>query len=203
MANIYFTKIEFTEWLCPYTSHIVIDIPNEEMYVQRYKDTYKRFLPSSREEVEYYESNGELRTYRIGHTDVLMKSGKTGERRSRAEYPKSSEELVYSYGIKLQKKDILGLKPYTRAMDFEPYRDREMSMNDEGYIGYRDEVSLYFCATSDSYLPLIRLPMMYYYDEEHIWPSEKLYRYLYRKYLSKDGFKEAVIEYGGCSLFGC
>ena len=24
--------------------------------------------------------------------------------------------------------------------------------------------------------------MNYYYDEEHIWPSEKLYRYLIKKY---------------------
>ena len=41
-------------------------------------------------------------------------------------------------------------------------------MGEEGYIGYRDEVQLYFRAVTDSYIPLLELPMDYYYDEKHI-----------------------------------
>ena len=59
-------------------------------------------------------------------------------------------------------------------------------MQDEGYIGYRDEVQMCFRGVTDSYIPLLELPMNYYYDEEHIWPSEKLYRYLVTNFLEKN-----------------
>ena len=45
-------------------------------------------------------------------------------------------------------------------------------MDDEGFIGYRDEIKVSFCGVTDSYIPYIELPMNYYYDEKHIWPSE-------------------------------
>ena len=51
-----------------------------------------------------------------------------------------------------------------------------MNMDDPGYIGYRDETSMTFEAITDQYIPEISLPMDYYYDEDHIWPQEKLYR---------------------------
>ena len=55
-------------------------------------------------------------------------------------------------------------------------------MNDEGYIGYRDEINTYFTGITNSYIPKLDLPMDYFYDEEHIWPSEKLYRYLVKTF---------------------
>ena len=52
----------------------------------------------------------------------------------------------------------------------------------------------------------------YYYDEEHIWPSERLYRYIHRTYHeqlnSRDNGKKSkktgngMLEYGAYSLFG-
>ena len=57
-----------------------------------------------------------------------------------------------------------------------------MSMGDEGYIGYRDEINTYFTGITNSYIPKLDLPMDYFYDEEHIWPSEKLYRYLVKTF---------------------
>ena len=76
-----------------------------------------------------------------------------------------------------QMKELL---TYCDTSDFEPYRNREMKMSDEGYIGYRDEVQLDFMAITDSYIPKIELPMDYLYDESRTWPSEKLYQYVNR-----------------------
>ncbi len=67
-------------------------------------------------------------------------------------------------------------------MEFEPYRDREMSMDDEGYCGYRDEIMVKFVGVTDSYIPKMEWDIQYYYDKEHIWPSERLYHYVLSKY---------------------
>lgn len=76
-----------------------------------------------------------------------------------------------------------------------------MSMQDEGYIGYRDEVSMHFVGVTDSHIPMLKLPMDYYYDEGHMWPSEKLYRYLVQNYFEgKKEFWKYGPVYGGCSL---
>lgn len=94
------------------------------------------------------------------------------------------------------------LLPYCNALDFEPYRDRKMQMGEEGYIGYRDEVRLHFRAITDSYIPMLELPMEYYYDEEHIWPSEKLYRYLVKTFSEKEKkLREWGLSYGREALF--
>ena len=75
-------------------------------------------------------------------------------------------------------------------------------MSDEGYIGYRDEAQMYFKAITDSYIPMIELPMNYYYDEQHIWPNEKLYRYLIKTFFENNKKTEKwVTAYGGFSLF--
>ena len=39
-------------------------------------------------------------------------------------------------GIKKTEEQMEKLLPYCNALDFEPYRDKKMSMSDEGYIGY-------------------------------------------------------------------
>lgn len=43
-----------------------------------------------------------------------------------------------------------------------------MSINDEGFIGYRDEIKGYFTGVTDSYIPNMEWDMSYYYDEKHI-----------------------------------
>lgn len=76
-----------------------------------------------------------------------------------------------------------------------------MSMDDEGFIGYRDEIKVSFCGVTASYIPYIELPMNYYYDEKHIWPSEKLYCYIYQTFLNNDKkLKKWVMGYGALSL---
>lgn len=136
-------------------------------------------------------------------------------------YKGSQEESVCeSIGIKLTDEDIGKVLPYCETDNFEPFRNRAMNFDDIGRIGYRDEVSMYLTAISDSYVPMIALPMDYYYDEEHIWPSEKLYRYLVLTFFDNKGeennkiycnkgkkkrYKKKVCRvgpcYGGNSLF--
>ena len=75
-------------------------------------------------------------------------------------------------------------------------------MNDEGYIGYRDEINTYFTGITNSYIPKLDLQMDYFYDEEHIWPSEKLYRYLVNTFFEcNKKFKKYGPHYGAGSLF--
>lgn len=108
---------------------------------------------------------------------------------------------IFSYVIQLSNEQIAMLLPYCNALDFEPYRDKEMSMDDEGYIGCRDEVQMSFTAITNSYIPKIELPMSYYYDEAHIWSSERLYRYLFKTYFENNkDLKKWNLTYGESSL---
>ena len=50
---------------------------------------------------------------------------------------------IHPWSIKLTDEQMEALLPYCNALDFEPYRNREMKMREEGYIGYRDEAHLY------------------------------------------------------------
>lgn len=112
------------------------------------------------------------------------------------------QKIVFSYGIKLTEAQIEEMLPLCNTLEFEPYRSKEMSMNDEGCIGYRDEIRLRFIGITDSYIPKMEWEMPYYYDEEHIWPSEKLYRYLVTKYFQDNKeLKNWVPSYGESSLF--
>ena len=44
--------------------------------------------------------------------------------------------------------------------------------------------------------------MDYFYDEEHIWPSEKLYRYLVKTFFERNKkFRKYGTVYGAGSLF--
>lgn len=91
-------------------------------------------------------------------------------------------KAVFSYTIKLTDKQVESILPYCNVLDFEPFRGREMDLDDAGFIGYRDEIRLKFRAFTDSHLPMIQLPMYFFYDEAHIWPSEKLYRFLSERF---------------------
>lgn len=175
---IYFSKIEYRE-VIGYgntASVILLDIPERELSYQVFDR--KKQMPAIEGK---WNENG----CSYGITDPVKKirNAKTGFEPQMVREEAYHREVVFSYAIKLNEPQMKALLPYCNALDFEPYRDRRMNMDDEGYIGYRDVVHLYFTATTDSYIPLLKLPMNYYYDEEHIWPSEKLYQYLVKKFL--------------------
>ena len=201
MEPIYFTKVEFVEKIgyVNDSSTILLNLPMKELSYQVFR--YKRQMPAI---------SGHTITNDFGHEFAYdftvpakrIKHGKNNFEKQVIEDDTYVQEVEYSYGMKLFDEQIEKLLPYCNALDFEPYRDKKMSMEDAGYIGYRDEVSVSFRGITDSYIPEIELPMSYYYDEEHIWPSEKLYRYLVKTFFENNSkVKIHRPMYGGFSLF--
>ena len=199
---IYFTKILFTEGLSHNfpRSKILLDLPNRELRYQVY--SWKRNMPVI-QGIEKAELLSAIKHRDFAYPAKRIKNGKTNFEAIIVKDEWWKEQIDFDYGMKLSEQSYNALLPYCNALDYEPYRDKEMSMDDEGYIGYRDEINVTFSAITDSYIPYIELPMNYYYDEAHIWPSEKLYRYIYRAFLNNDRkLKKWVIGYGALSLFG-
>ena len=131
-----------------------------------------------------------------------MQNEKTGFKPTLLPLEPQARAVCFSYAIKLDAQQIAALKPYCNALDFEPFRGRAMTMEDEGFIGYRDELQISFAGVTDSYIPKLELPMTYYYDEAHIWPSERLYRYLVHMYFENNRkLKGWFPPYQGYSLF--
>lgn len=198
---IYFSKVEFQEivgYENPHSS-ILLDVVQGELSYQVYE--WKRQMPGITG-TESYEYNGKLQQYKISHHAKTIQSGKNGFLRVLIPDENYEQKVVFSYGIQLTKIQMKQLLPYCNALEFEPYRYKKMSMNDEGYIGYRDEVNIRFIGVTDSYIPKMEWIMRYYYDERHIWPSEKLYRYLVLEYFKNNKkLKGWELSYGSSSLF--
>lgn len=198
---IYFTKVEFRE-VIGYgntSSIMLLNIPEQELSYQVFN--WKRQMPAL-EGVKTEEFYGHEWTERIALPAVKMRNGKTNFKAEMLVDDLYEQEVVFSHAINITDEQMEELLPYCDATVFEPYRDKEMSMDDVGFIGYRDEVHLYFKAVTDSFIPLLELPMDYYYDEEHIWPSERLYRYLVKNFFEGNKkLKGRGPAYGGLSLF--
>lgn len=136
-----------------------------------------------------------VRTFQIGDTPitaqipfpaVFMRNGKTNFNPIVVEDEDEEVVILESRAIKLSNKDIDNLIPYCLLSLFEPYVGKEMKMFDSGFVGYRDEVSLRFEATSYYHIPHMEHHMNYLYDDEHTWPSEKLYEYIFETFFYKD-----------------
>lgn len=188
---IYFTKILFRE-LCLGERRILIDLPNKEISYGAYKSVRNSTAGS-----ELHKEDLDIVLPR-----KIISNGKTNFKNEIVydDYYKTKE--MFLKGFKLSSKVMNELLPLCNALDFEQYRDKEQSMNDPGYIGYRDETTLIFEGITDSCLPLNKIYMSYYYDEKHIPPTEKLYRYICKNILERD--KECskwMWEYGSFSLF--
>lgn len=140
-------------------------------------------------------------SYTISKPARVIRNGKTEFKPQLLPIEQYDETVKFSYAVNLTDEQMKNILPYCNALKFDPYRNKEMSMNDDGYIGYRDEVRMSFTAITDSYIPKIELPMSYYYDEKHIWPSERLYRYLVKTYFENNKkVKGWGPEYGELSL---
>ena len=198
---VYFSKIEYRE-VIGYgntSSIMLLNIPERELSYQVYD--WKRQMPAI-EGIQTEQWGEHTWTDSIAVPAKRIRNEKTGFEPQMIKDEYYEPEIVFSHAIKLTDEQMEALLPYCNALDFEPYRDREMKMGEEGYIGYRDEVHLYFKAITDSYIPLLELPMNYYYDEEHIWPSERLYRYLIKTFFERNKkLRGWVPSYGGFSLF--
>lgn len=198
---IYFTKIEFRECIgyIRTRSIMLLNTVKKELSYQVFD--WKRQMPAV-QVLDSIEWDGKMEIFEKPMPARVVKSSKTGFKSQLIPVETNEQKIVFSYALKLSEEEMERILPYCNALDFEPYRDKEMSMKDKGFIGYRDEVQLHFTAISDSYIPKLELPMTYYYDKEHTWPSEKLYRFLVATYFeNKKKLGNWGPTYGGCSLF--
>lgn len=198
--RIYFSKVEFREYVGYSLNSILhVNLVEGTLLYQVYGRSKKRKAPAITG-IGTEEFMGHTWDYEIRKPAVKMRNSKTGFKTVIIEDDVADYEVVFLYTHKFsddEKRDVL---KYCNALEFEPYRDREMSMEDEGYCGYRDEIDVCFTGITDSYIPMLKLPMDYYYDEKHIWPSERLYRYIVRSFLSGKKLRKWVVPYGGLSL---
>ena len=196
----YFSKIEFQEFIGLKRLNILfLNLQEKELSYQVFARKLK--MPAI-EGIGYIDCNGAKYQHDLSWPAILISNKKTGFKSKLVKTELFEQTELFSYGIKLTDKQMCDLLPYCNALDFEPFRNRKMSMKDDGYIGYRDEVQMRFRAITNSHIPLIELPMDYYYDERHIWPSEKLYRYLLTTFFENNRKTEKwITSYGGFSLF--
>ena len=199
---IYFKRVEFVEYrFSDLRSILLVDLVKREVSYQTYGE--KRNPPSM---VAYkkMEFMGEVEETSVPVAAMKISDGKNGFTPTVLETDTWESVITSSVGIKITDEQLQKLLPYCNALDFEPYRERKMEFDDPGRIGYRDELRMAFKGISDSYLPYIELPMDYYYDEAHIWPSEKLYRYIVITLLKEEKKKKKRNRwpmYGTSSLF--
>ena len=197
--TVYFSKIEFREYIYGLHSILLLDLVEGTLAYQVYEQEKRMYAPAITG-IETEEFMGHTWETDIRKPAMKMRNGKTDFESVLLVDDTDDMEVVFSYTHKFSKCELKELLPLCNALDFEPYRDKKMSMEDEGYRGYRDEVRLYFKGITDSYIPKIELPMYYFYDEEHIWPSEKLYRYVVKNFLNDPKLKKRAVSYGGLSL---
>lgn len=148
---IYFSKIEYRE-VIGYgntSSIMLLNIPERELSYQVYN--WKRRMPAI-EGIQTEQCGNHTWTYSITAPAKRIRNEKTGFEPQMIKDEPYESEIAFSYAIKLTEEQMEHLLPYCNALDFEPYRDREMKMGEEGYIGYRDEVHLYFKARVIIYL---------------------------------------------------
>lgn len=196
-----FSKIEFTEVIRygnPYNSVLGLNLVEQELSYQVFQ--WKRAMPA----IQGYKTEilaGHEFSENVSYPAKVIRNEKTGFKPRVLKCDNLEPEVIFSYGRKLSKTEYDKICSLCVVDDYLPFREKEMSMDDEGYVGYRDEVCLYFCGITDSYVPIIQLPMSYFYDKEHMWPSERLYRYLITQLFEHDKkLKGWYMPYGGCSL---
>ena len=147
--------------------------------------------------IPIYYTKFEFEWHTAGMVYARLVCNVTYRELSYQQWDQSGREIVFSFGHKLTDEDIKEMLPYINANSFEPYRNRKMSMDDPGYDGYRDEITMRFRGITDSEIPLIELPMDYFYTEKYEWPTEKLYRYLANTFFpdSKKKFRHKSVNY--------
>lgn len=196
---IYFSKIEYRESIADRLNSIML-LNTVEKNLSYQVFQWNRQMPAIQgtfsEEFLGIKIDGEIRK-----PAKVIRDANNGFNPQLFAAKSYEQKVVFSYGINLSDMDMTKILPLCNALEFEPYRNKEMLMGEEGYIGYRDEVNVKFTAITDSYISKLELPMSYYYDEEHIWPSEKLYRYLIKTYFDNNKKTKGWISpYGGFSL---
>lgn len=200
--RIYFQKVIFSECLGDRLLSSLLLLPQTGELAYQAFDSHKQ--------AARMPAITGLQGYRIGrHTGTepyakaarILRSSGNGFRPQLLPTETDEAQPVFCWHKQLSAAETEALLPYCNALDFEPYRERTMSLNDEGVVAYRDEITLAFTGISASHLPMLELPMALYYDESRLWPSERLYRYLLRHHLeTQPALRKWITPYGGFSL---
>jgi hypothetical protein len=199
---IYFSKIEFVENIGygKRTSVISLNLVEKELGYQVFEEKHRAPVIQASISVEFY---GKRHNYDVGYPACKIRNEQTEFKEKLIKLEDFEEDVVFSYGIKLSDSQFRKILPYCNALEFEPFRNKEMLWSDEGIIGMRDLCSLNFKAVTDDYIPMIELPMILYYEDALMWPSEKLYKHIITEIFDKDkNIKGLYTSYGGFSLFG-
>lgn len=192
---IYFSKIEFREQVAHrLNSNLLIDLDEGALAYQVYDSSPRDKAPAITR-IEHEEVLGEIRSYKMGKPGMRMKNFHTGFEYTMLVDDECEEEVIFSYIHRFCETEKRELLPYCNALDFEPYRDRGISPDDKGYSGYKDDVDVTFIGITDSYIPMIKLPLDRYCDEDCIVPCVELYFYILRKYLNGKKLREWVKLY--------
>ena len=199
---IYFSKIEFVERIdsSKRISVISLNLVEKELGYQIFEGIHRApVIQASMSEA----CHGKRYNFDVGYPACKIRNSQTGFKEELIKLEDFEENVVFSYGIKLSDEQFENLLLYCNALSFEPFRNKEMSWDDDGIIGVRDCVSLDFRAITDDYIPKIELPMIIIHGGKHMWPSEKLYKHIVTEIFDKDkNLKGQYTSYGGLSLFG-
>lgn len=205
MSNaIYYSKVEFIEFSHYFsaipTRVVLLNVVVKELSYQVIR--HKRQMPSLEGIKTIVQNGGEI-SIDIAKPGRIIRNSHNGFDGVILSDDIETDEIVFSYGMSIPKNRMEKLLSLCNALDFEPYRDKEPNFDDEGIIGYRDEISMRFRGITDSHIPLLELDMRYYYDKDHIWPPERLYCYWVKNFLENNRhLKGWGPHYGGLSLFG-
>ncbi|QEK21659.1 hypothetical protein JHD53_01915 [Peptacetobacter hiranonis] len=181
--KIYFSKLQFTHTTYGRElDRLLLDLDSKELSFQTFE--YVKNMPSIIG-YGYYDVFGELILSDFTNPGILVKSCKNNFNKQIISIEKEEKIVTFSYGIKLSDLEIKLVREYCNALEFEKYRGLDIYdyLDTDGYIGYRDEISLEFEGITNSYIPRIRLSMDIIFDNEHSWPTEKLYNYLMNVYI--------------------
>lgn len=166
--EIYFSKIMFVQHEHRGNKYIQINIPEREFSVQTYKlslDPRAKYeLPTT----VYVSKNTKID---LVTPAVKVSHGKNGFVPTLI--PEECDEVcTFSYGSKVNEDVINKLKPFCNALDFQPYLNKK---EDDEWLGYRDEYTMYFYGFTNSYIPYMFFDMTVCHEN---WPTEKLWKEL-------------------------
>lgn len=193
---IYFSKIEFRERVeRMLNSILLIDLDEGTLAYQAYHQNLRYKAPAITG-IEHEEVLGETWNYEMRKPGMRMKNSHTGFEYTMLVDDKREADVVFSYIHRFSKTEKQELLYYCNALDFEPYRDRKISLEGNGYVC--SEVDISFVGITSSYIPLIKLPADIY-DDNLTWPSVKLHKYTLEKYLSGKKLQKWVNPFRGYS----
>ena len=174
---IYYSKIEFQEGfsLSKPRKIISINLIEQEFALQILK------WPRHGVVIEHFETDNSVQgsqPLHYGTSGVFMGNAHTDFNSKLLPYESNEPAVLFAYSEKISKARMNTLKLFCDATEFEPYRSKNMFMEDSSCIGYRDTATMQFIGITDSPIPIIHLPMNILHDIENEWPHERLYRHI-------------------------